>query len=97
MFFIDGDGVNVIQFGTGDILIGAGMLDDPENMIGAVALIPQEPVGIGVPRDLVAENGGIAPADTDFGVHTRLVFTKPESIDVLVEHLLAVKEAMLND
>lgn len=92
MFFTTDEGVNVVQFGEGDILVCAGMLrpEDVDNEhIGSVSLVPRKPHPINS-RDLSA--GG--KPDTDLGVHTRLIFTDIRSIDVLVDELLIAKDIM---
>lgn len=94
MFYVDEDGVNVIEFGTGDVLVACGILDDPTISVGSVSLIPQEARELGAEHCLIDENGGECPLDTDVGVHTRLLFTATESIDVLIEHLIGAKKAM---
>jgi hypothetical protein len=87
MFFIDDDGVNVVQFGTGDISISPGLIKDSNN--GSVSLIPQKPQPINARDDYLGNR-----IDTDLGVHTRLVFTDSRSIDVLVNMLEASRELM---
>lgn len=97
MFFTTDDDVNVVQFGTGDIAISGSLLDDVDGTYGAVSLIPQEKAPIGKERDFRAEHDGECVLDTDLDVHTRLVFTKTASIDVLIKHLLKAKAAMIKE
>ena len=47
MPFGESEGVNVIEFGMGDIVVAPGWLDEPEECIGCVSLVPQDPQPIG--------------------------------------------------
>lgn len=92
MFIVDGNEVNCIMFGTGDIEIAAGLLDILDNTIGSVALIPRNPSKIGTVTDY-----GECVLDTMRNVHTRLMFTKTESIDVLIKYLQEAKRCMITN
>jgi hypothetical protein len=93
MIFKGDYGENILQFGDGDIFIAASQ---PEGMrpsdIVAISFIPGDPRPIGSPAPEM-----IGKRDTDLHCHTRLIFHKPESIDVLIETLLKIKDAMLSD
>lgn len=93
MIFTDEDGVNVIQFGTGDIGVTSGMIDDPSETIGCVSLTQKDEAPIG--EDWVHSDECVL--DTSIGVHTRLVFPVVESIVVLISQLEKCKNAMLNE
>ena len=93
MFFKTEEGINVIQFGTGDIGITAGLLDLPEETIGSVALTPKDPNEIGAEFN----TGDECKLDTMIGCHTRLVFTDKRSIDVLIDRLEKCKVLMENE
>lgn len=83
--------VQEICFGTGDILIHGGLLDDPNKTIGCVSIMPG---GFGVVGEKY--NHGCV-LDTDLDVHTRLIFTDIRSIDVVIEHLEQTKRLMRED
>jgi hypothetical protein len=93
MFFKTDEKINVIQFGTGDIGITAGLLDLPEETIGSVALTPKDPNEIGSEFN----TGDECKLDTMIGCHTRLVFTDSRSIDVLIDRLEKCKVLMENE
>ena len=77
MFYRDSDGVDIIQFGTGDIEVASGILDLVKETIGCLSLIPQKEMSIGS----VGERGEVTCGNClDVCVHTRLLFTKVESI-----------------
>ena len=95
MFYKDQTGTNIIQFGTGDIEVTAGLLDIPDETIGSVGLIPQTEKPIGGPAERAGNDDGECKLETM--AHTRLIFTKVESIDVLVEKLKKIKDIMIND
>ena len=90
MFFKTEEGINVIQFGTGDIGITTGLLDLPEETIGSVALTPKDPNEIGAEFN----TGDECKLDTMIRCHTRLVFTDKRSIDVLISELTRCKVLM---
>ena len=82
-----------LEFGRGDIRVGHSLLpkiEEEDPAMGVVAFWSGEPTEIGVvttfdePRELAVSQ-----------TRTRLVFSRVESIDVLVRHLLATKQAML--
>ena len=93
MFFKTDEKINVIQFGTGDIGITAGLLDLPEETIGSVALTPKGQNEIGSEFN----SGDECKLDTMIGCHTRLVFTDKRSIDVLIDRLEKCKVLMENE
>ena len=91
MFFTTEDKVNVIQFGNGDIDVSAGLIDELDKTIGCLSLSPREPSEIGTVNER-----GECMLDTMCDVHTRLIFTDPKSIDVVIEYLQQAKECMRN-
>lgn len=93
MFFKSDAGVNIIQFGSGDIEIGGStVLGSPE--VGAVSLVPLEnPIEPNSDIDRSKEEAA-GMTDEEIGVHTRLVFTDTRSIDALVYALGRAKEYM---
>lgn len=92
MFYKSDSGVNIIEFGTGDIEVCGTILKE-RNEVGCLYLIPQDPVPVGDWIDRSEENAA-GLTDEDLGVHTRLIFTDPKSIDVVVEQLLEAKRLM---
>ena len=94
MFFTTEKGVNVIQFGTGDIEIGGTHLVN-DDKIGAVYLTPLKvPLEPNTVIDRTKEHTA-KMTDGDLGVHTRLIFTDVRSIDALIHELNKAKEFML--
>jgi hypothetical protein len=85
------DGVNILQFGSGDIKIGAGSLIDNSGRV-SVSFTPcvAAPVGTNYPDD-------VGRKDTDIGIHTRLVFPEIAAIDILIDALNGAKAMLLGD
>lgn len=94
MIFKDEDDVNIIQFGTGDIEVAAGMIDDPEETIGTVSFVQQQPGEIGSISQRSMKNDECV---LDTFAHTRFAFTDTRSIDVVIDHLMRCKAFMQND
>ena len=92
MFFKDDENVQVVQFGTGDVLIVPGLLDLPNETVGAISFCPQEEREIG--EEVRFDECKI---DTMLGVKLRFVFTSKESISVLIDQLGKVIDLMTND
>lgn len=93
MFFTE-KGVNIIQFGSGDIEVNGCVLKG-EPQIGAVSLIPLDPpVEPNSDIDRSKERAA-RMVDTDLGVHTRLVFTDTRSIDALINQLQIAQNEMV--
>ncbi len=92
MIYKDGK-ITVIEFGTGDIDITAGFIDDPDVAVGVVSF------GQGVPGEIGSRNSAIGDSGCDnfcdVNEHTRLVFYNTQSIDIVVELLLKAKKHML--
>ena len=93
MIYKDGK-ITVIEFGTGDIDITAGFIDDPDVTAGVVSFSQ------GVPGEIGSRNS----SNGDFGCddisgyvkeHTRFIFYNTQSIDVVIELLLKAKKHML--
>lgn len=78
-------GVNVIEFGRGDIAISAGILRDSPH-IGTISFCQVSRTNVIGTRDIFQKQ-----TDLERGVHTRLVFTDMASIDVLIEQLQKAK------
>jgi len=95
MFFKDDTGINVIQFGTGDIEVTAGLLDLPKETIGCVSFISQGEMEIGGEAERAKTDDGECKLDTL--AHTRMVFTDVKSIDVVMEYLQKAKDDMFKD
>lgn len=92
----DEDGSNVLVFGSGDIEIGSGHLDDPDENWGFVTFSKGKKGEIGRETEVMGEYG-CNPEAMGFKHHTRLCFTDTKSIDVVIEHLEKAKKAMLDD
>lgn len=98
MPFHESEGVNIIEFGQGDIVVAPGWIDEPEENKGCISLVPQKPRPIGTTKKAwPGFDEGECPLDTMVGVHTRMVFTKVESIDVVIDALNQVKKNMLTE
>lgn len=91
MFFKDENGTNVIQFGTGDIDVSPALLDDPHETVGALTLENRTPSPIGTPKEVTCDTCMVE------GEHTRLVFTRVESVREVIKHLQKVEELMVQD
>jgi hypothetical protein len=91
MFFKDEKGTNVIQFGTGDIDVSPGLLDYPKETVGVLALEERDPSPIGTPKEVTCDT---CMKEEE---HTRLVFTRVESVREVIKHLRKVEELMVDD
>ena len=90
MIFKDEHGINVVQFGTGDVLVAAGTLksEEPKEVV-SVSFCQKDSGEIGVKYPELS-----GKFDCDINGHTRFVFTKVESIQVVIEELEKAKEMM---
>lgn len=79
-----------LEFGTGDIEVAPGLLDQ-EQLTGAVCFLRREPSLIGTHTDF-EPNQAIEITDTPI----RMVFTRTESIDVIINALEITKQMMLD-
>jgi hypothetical protein len=93
MIYKDGE-ITVIEFGTGDIDITAGFIDDPAVTAGVVSFSQGVPGEIGSRHN---SNGDYGCDDISGYVneHTRFVFYNTQSIDVVIELLFKAKKHML--
>ncbi len=98
MFYEDDHDVMVAQFGTGDISIMPGIIDSSEVLHGTISLADGcgicHPIGRKPPEDEWRKVLEIIHDDTDLNTVIRLVFTKSESIDILIECLQEAKDFM---
>lgn len=78
-----------VQFGTGDILIGSGMMGDYEQ--GLVSLFPQEPKPIG--SYVKHENPFMEMNE----IPVSLIFENVDSLDVLIERLQTTRKYMTGE
>lgn len=90
MFYKDEKGIDICQLGTGDISVSE--LEYPD-------ISPKEVVGIAFGETKKAEIGKIIPNskgkyDYEFNVKFKLLFTKVESIDIVIEALEKSKRLM---
>ena len=74
-----------VEFGTGEVSVGTGFIDDPCVDIGVLTFRSQEPEEIGC--ETCHENPFKMP-DPEL----QFVFTKEESIDVIINALNKIKE-----
>ena len=93
MILKDGE-ITVIEFGTGDIDITAGFIDDPDVSAGVVSFSQGEPGEIGS-RHNAKGNYGCDDISGYVNEHTRFVFYNTQSIDVVIDLLLKAKKHML--
>lgn len=78
-----------VQFGTGDILIGSGMLNDYDE--GLVSLVPHAPHPIGT--FVKHENPNMLMED----IPVALIFKNTNSLDVLIERLQTTRKYMTGE
>mgnify|MGYP001267554048 FL=1 len=78
-----------MEFGTGDIGFNAGAVKEDDNKVGIIIFYNQESRNIGDIGDIKA---GTEVDINDFPVVMK--FYRKESIDVVIEALLAAKEEM---
>lgn len=78
-----------LEFGTGDINVGAGLLD-LEEVVGVVTFMECSESAIGTLVEY-GENNKFEISQTP----VRMVFSKVESIDVLIHELEIAKQMML--
>lgn len=83
------DGITVVFFGFGsvDVMTSERNSSNPMPSMSFAAL--DEPVDIG--RSLPDRNG---KTDIELGAKVRMMFAKPESIDVVIEGLERLKKSM---
>ena len=89
MIYKTQDGVNVIQFGTGDICVTC-IGDEFGDHLDSLGLfqIPNREIG-----EYLPEYDGKPAIKT----HTRLYFTDPKSIDIVISHLQKIKESIVQE
>lgn len=88
----EADKVKVVQFGSGTVQIMPSIIKDDGEIYGTLSFGElDEPVPIG--QDIPVD--GIK-TDTDLGAQVRMVFTKIESLDVVIEDLQKVRVMMLD-
>ncbi len=93
MIYKDGE-ITVIEFGTGDIDITAGFIDDPDVSAGVVSFSQGEPGEIGS-RHNAKGNYGCDDISGYVNEHTRFVFYRTQAIDVVIAMLEKAKKHML--
>lgn len=83
------DGTVSVEFGTGDIKIGSGMMGDEER--GLVTFIEQDPKPIGYYEKQ-------AEKQVDLSIYPiHLVFKNTDSLDVLIERLNRTRKYMTGE
>ena len=93
MFYKDGKGIEVCQLGKGDILVSDVYLEGirPKDCVGVVFGEVEEGE---INRELPEFKNKM---DHEANVRFKLLFTNPNSIDVVVNALQAAKESMNED
>ena len=91
--FTEEDGIKTITFGTGEVGVSSGFLDDVEENIGILAFKPQESVPIGYQPDFHPDGECYTPTH-EMGAELQFYFTKTSSIDVVIGKLMEVKKLM---
>lgn len=84
-------GVKVVQFGNGTVQIMPSIIKDDGEIYGTLSfgeLDEPVPIGQDIPVDGIKN-------DVDLGAQVRMVFTKVESLDVVIEGLQKVRVMML--
>lgn len=79
-----------LEFGTGDIRVSGGLLDTDEEVLGAVCFFQTVPQAIGIK---IPNERTVVPQEE---TPVRMVFSKVESIDVVIRALEKTKEYMLH-
>ncbi len=94
MFYTTDFGMNVIQFGTGDIEVSNGrvLVDNEKEMFPCVTFAKIQPGKIG---DFCSPDKHHEPAEQRDDIHTCLIFTDIRSLDVLLESLQEVKRRFI--
>ena len=95
MIYRNEDGTNVLQFGTGDIEVGNGFMDDVDVFNPCVIFVEQEERPIGEIGQVSEKLDGECTLRSD--AHTMFIFTDVRSIDVVIDHLQQAKEGMLKE
>lgn len=88
MFFKDKAGIHVCQLGTGDVSVSNiewGNIDPQECVGVAFGEISKGEIDRRI-KDIEGKR------DCDVGIKFKLLFTKPESIDVVIEKLKKAKD-----
>lgn len=88
---IEDDGKITVLMGDGDIRVNGGMVDDPTIALGCVMFSDQDPSPIGVDGEIDLDD---CLVEND---QVRLVFSKVESIDVVMAQLQTAKDLMLSE
>jgi len=91
MFYKDKAGIQVCQLGTGDVSVSNILWDHVDTSECAGVVFGETDKGK-IDRKLEHIEG---KRDCDVGVKFKLLFTKPESIDVVIEKLKEAKTSML--
>ena len=94
MIFKDGE-ITVIEFGTGDIDITAGFIDDPDVSAGVVSFSQGVPGEIGSRHTKNDYGCNIYDVNAPTHTHTRFVFYNTQAIDVVIAMLEKAKKHML--
>lgn len=94
-FYVGDDGSWVVQFGEGKIMVMAG---HTEVGVGAVSFLShrdQHKIGEQDPNLEALAGCSTDEVGDDYCPGLRLIFTKPESIDIIIEALQETKKYMI--
>lgn len=93
MFYKDENNIDICQFGTGDVLVAGIEMPNvrPKELVGVVFGETEKGE---IDRRLKYAEGKF---DNETGVKFKLYFTKPESIDVVINCLKEQKKFMEKD
>jgi len=86
----DENGILVLEFGTGDILVNTTKPDEEAKYDTGLAFMPQEPHEIGAPRPEMA-----GKRIDEIPVRVHMTFSRVESVDVVIEALQVVRRGLI--
>lgn len=92
--FTEGYDIDTVVFGTGEVGVAGGWLDDVEADIAVLAFQPQPAAPIGKKPDYF-EDGTCFKLVEETPATLQFIFTKVESIDAVIEELENAKRFML--
>lgn len=89
MIYTDAEGIINVVYGNGSIVGMQGQsLDGSYNNSPTYSLVPVDPKPVGEICTTVKAN----VPDTEFGASIRFIFTKKESLDILIEDLQTIRK-----
>ncbi len=91
--FIEVEGIKTVEFGTGEIGVASGFIDDTETNYGTLSFSPQEQTEIGF-QNQRHENGECYIETSETEAQLLFIFKRVESVDVIINKLNEVKKIM---